>query len=403
MAEMSDAHCFRGARTLPVSLGLALLGFVLLAVGWSTARSETLFAYLVAFAFLVALALGALIFLMIAYVVRARWSVVLRRLNEAIVSVFPLLALLFVPIACGLSEIYSWVEPATAFSGRELALLRHKAPYLNGSAFLARSALYWVVWTIASWLIGGSRTRAAHRAERRSDDDDALNARERRLSGAFLPLVSLTLTFASFDWLMSLQPLWSSSLFGVYFFAGGFVSSFGLLAFLAFLAHRSPGGDALIRPAHFHALGRLMLGFTIFWAYCAFFQALLIQIADKPAEVSFYTTRLRSGWRALTWSLAALRFVVPFVLLLPRELKFRPGAMALLGLLLVCGEYLDVLWLVSPAQNGTAGPTSLWNFAALLAVGGSAVAFASWRLRGHSWVPLEDPQLATSVAYRSPL
>jgi Ni/Fe-hydrogenase subunit HybB-like protein len=201
---------------------------------------------------------------------------------------------------------------------------------------------------------------------------------------------------------MSLQPLWHSTLFGVYFFAGGFVSSFGLLALLAYVAQRS-APPAPIGPSHFHALGRLMLGFTAFWGYCAFFQALLIQIADKPQEVTFYTDRLQAGWRSVTWLLVAVRLVIPFTLLLPRAIKLNPKAMALLGVLLITGEYLDVLWLVSPMQTATRAVINLWDMAALFAVASSAVAFAAWRLRGRPWVPLGDPKLARSIAYRSPL
>jgi hypothetical protein len=403
VAEVAEIQPFEGKRALAISLVLALLGFGVLAIGWVTARAQVLFAYLTAFAFIAAIALGALIFLMIGYVVRASWSVVLRRLNETIVGIFPLLALLFAPIGFGLPELYSWVSPSDTFSGPQLALLRHKAAYLNQGSFLLRSVFYFALWTLAAhWLRRASRARDADQA-RPSSLDDELHARERRFSAALLPLVSLTLTFASFDWLMSLQPLWSSTLFGVYYFAGGFVASFGLLALLAYLAQRAPGGSAWIRPPHFHALGRLMLGFTVFWGYCAFFQALLIQIADKPEEVTFYTRRLEHGWRAVSWLLATLRLALPFALLLPREIKFRPRLMALVGLLLVLGEYLDMLWLVSPVRAQVHAVISGWDLAALAALGSSCIAFASWRLRGQAWVPLGDPKLATSVAYRSPL
>jgi hypothetical protein len=405
VVEVNDVPPFRGGRTLGVSLVLAVLGFGVLGYGWSSARTQALFAYLVAFAFVAALALGALIFLMIGYVVGATWSVVLRRLNEAVVAVFPALALLFVPIAAGLPHLYSWIDPARAFSGQQLLLLRHKAAYLNATGFLVRSGFYLLLWTLAaSWLGRASRARDARAVTTaESLDPDDVHASERRFSAAFLPLVALSLTFASFDWLMSLQPLWHSTLFGVYYFAGGFVSSFGLLAMLAYLAQRSSVGRALIRPAHFHALGRLMLGFTIFWGYCAFFQALLIQIADKPQEVTFYTARLLPGWRGLSWSLAVVRLALPFVLLLPRACKFHPGAMALLGSLLIAGEYLDVLWLVSPVQGPARPVLDIWDVAALFAVGGSAVAFAAWRQQGRPWVPQGDPKLELSVAYRSPL
>ena len=404
MVEVSRLESFRAGRALGVSLLLAGLGFAVLGYGFASYRTQAMFAYLAAYAFVTALALGALIFLMTGYVVRATWSIVLRRLNEAVVAVFPLLAVLFLPIAFGLARLYPWVEPARAFSGPQLELLRHKAAYLNTPSFLLRSAGYLVLWSLAgAWLSRRSNAQDEAAAATESVESDELHARERRFSAALLPLVALTLTFASFDWLMSLQPLWYSTLFGIYYFAGGFVSSIGVLAVLAYLGQRSARGAELIRPAHFHALGRLMLGFTIFWGYCAFFQALLVQIADKPQEVTFYVDRLQPSWRALTWSLALVRLLVPFVLLLPRSIKFRPRAMALLGLLLIGGEYLDALWLVAPTQGAARSVVNLWDAAALLAIGGSTVAFALWRLGGRAWVPVGDPKLALSIAYRSPL
>jgi hypothetical protein len=320
----------------------------------------------------------------------------------------PLLALLFVPIAFGLRDLYLWMDPAPQLSARELELLHHRQQYLNPPFFLLRGALYFALWSLCGWLL-----------RRWSLRQDALSSgsglaglapapqpplaasRERSFSAALLPLVALALTFAAFDWLMSLEPLWASSLFGVYFFAGGFVASFGLLALLGHFARQS-AARAAIRPPHFHALGRLMLGFTIFWAYCAFFQAMLIQIANKPDEVPYYVLRSSGGFAWLSLALGLARFALPFFVLLPRAQKFRSGVMALVGAWIVLGQYLDVLWLVLPEQ-GHAGPLAgLWYLSALLAVGGACVAFAALRLRGKALVPVGDPALGQSIAYRSP-
>jgi hypothetical protein len=229
----------------------------------------------------------------------------------------------------------------------------------------------------------------------------APHARERAFSSAVLPLVALALTFAAFDWLMSLQPFWTSTVFGVYYFAGGFVASLGLIAALSHLARRS--GATLIRPPHFHALGRLMFGFTVFWAYIAFFQAMLMNLANRPEEVVFYVRRLEGGWKSVAWALLFVRFVIPFLVLLPRSIKFRSGVVALVGSGLVIGHYLDIYWLVMPILDGDGPVVNVWDAAALCAIAGTCGLAAALWLRGKALVPVNDPLLQQSALYRSPL
>jgi hypothetical protein len=284
-------------------------------------------------------------------------------------------------------------------SEHESHALAHKQAYLNGPFFLARAAAYVVIWGVAALVLCGRSVRRDRGAP--APEEAVAHRAERAFSAAFLPIVCLALTFAAFDWLMSLQPFWMSSIFGVYVFAGGFVASLGLIALLAHAA--ASAGVAPIRPPHFHALGRLMFGFTIFWAYIAFFQALLIALPNRPDEVVFYVQRLAGGWRAVAWALIAARFVIPFFVLLPRAIKFRGRAMAWVGAGLVLGHYLDVYWLVMPVQSGHGPLPGVWDVSALLALGGTYALSAAWWLRGKHLVPDGDPLLEQSIAYRSPV
>lgn len=402
---------FSGRRLVPIALGTAGLGAAGTVIGFLVDRRDTYFAYLAAFVFVTSLALGALLQLMIYYAVGAKWNVALRRLNESMVSVFPLLALLFVPIAFGLHDLYLWMDPSPALPSKELATLHHRQQYLNPPFFLARAAVYFAIWLVSASLLRGwslrkdrgvsTRSLLALVADPASAPPELSPGPERAFASALLPPVCLALTFASFDWLMSLEPLWGSSLFGVYYFAGGFVASLGLLSVLGHFA-RQGRAQAAIRPPHFHALGRMMLGFTIFWGYCAFFQAMLVQIANKPEEVRYYVARSTGGFGWLTLALALSRFALPFFLLLPRGPKFRSGRMAVVGAWLVLGQYLDVLWLILPEQAHRGPLASIWYLSALLALSGACVAFSALRLRGRAIVPVGDPALAQSISYRSP-
>jgi hypothetical protein len=398
-AMTDDAAVFEGRTLIRVLAGVALVGWAGVVLGLSVARVETHFAYLTAFAFVASIALGALLFLMIMYAVGAKWNAVIRRLNECIVSVIPVLAVCFLPIAFGLRDLYPWTAAATSFPEHEQHAIAHKQAYLNIPFFLIRAGVYFALWTLAALVLCRWSTRRDARAL--DVPSDVPHAKERAFSSAVLPLVALALTFAAFDWLMSLQPFWISTVFGVYYFAGGFVASLGLIAVLSHLARRSSA--ELIRPPHFYALGRLMFGFTVFWVYIAFFQAMLMNLANRPEEVAFYVRRLDGGWKALAWALLFVRFVIPFFVLLPRDIKFNSRAMAIVGSGLIVGHYLDIYWLVMPVQAGHGLPLNVWDVAAVFAIAGTCGLAAALWLRGRAVVPIHDPVLEHSALYRSPL
>lgn len=403
-AEAEAMPVFQGRRVTRAAAATALVGWLGVGVGHAVARVETHFAYLTAFAFVISIVLGALIFLMTTYVVGARWNAVIRRLNECVVSALPVLAVCFLPILFWLGDLYVWTRAPAALphlSEHETHALAHKQAYLNPPFFVARAALYFLIWGVAALVLCRRSARRDGLAPGAAADGAAPHGPERALSAALLPPVCLALTFAAFDWLMSLQPFWMSSIFGVYVFAGGFVASIGLVAALAHAAARP--GVVPIRPPHFHALGRLMFGFTIFWAYIAFFQAMLIALPNRPEEVVFYVQRLEGGWRAVAWALIIGRFVLPFFVLLPRAIKFRGAALAWVGAWLVLGHYLDIYWLVMPMLDGHGALPSVWDVSALLALGGTFSLAAAWWLSGKSLVPARDPLLAASIAYRSPI
>lgn len=407
MAEVTRP--FESRRVVLVAGVAGAAGWVTLALGFAGHRRTIAYAYLTAFAAVASLALGALFFLMIHYAAGARWHTVVRRLNEGIVGALPLLALLFAPVVLSLRELYSWTDLAR-FQEKAHAVLLHKHRYLNGPAFTWRSVGYFVIWLVAAELLrrwsfarDPDSKRVSPTAAPTDDPEVELHPRERVFSSALLPLVSLALTFAGFDWVMSLEPLWYSTMFGVYVFAGAMSGAVALITLLAFVTARSDYAPGVIRPPHFHALGRLMLTFAIFWAYCAFFQALLIQIADKPVEVAYYLRRMHGGWAPVTLVLVLGRFALPFAVLLPRAPKFDGRFMALVGVLGLFAHYVDAYWLVAPVDGSHHPLPGLFDLAALLAVAGTAVAGAALRLRGRLLVPVGDPALARSIEYRSPL
>jgi hypothetical protein len=383
-----------GRRIVAVAGAAAIVGIAVLVAGAFVDTRRTLFAYLTAFSYVVSTAVGALIFLMICHAMHAGWPTLLRRLTEAIVATLPLCAALSVPVLAGLPLLYPWFRPEAIEEERVRQILALRAPYLVPGWFVGRTAIYFAIWIfVGFWL------RRWSRAMDRGPDPVAAD-RMYAMSGVLLPLVGLAVSFAAFDWIMTLMPVWASTMFPVCYFAGGFIGALALLTVLTAAADRArlvPG----VNPSHYYALGRLLLAFVIFWAYTQFFQLMLMWIADKPDEVTFYLDRLRGGWAVVTVILVLTQFVVPFFLLLSYDLKRRRGPLAAIALWLVAAHYLDTHWMVVPAARSAGAAGILLDVGALLAVAGVTVVYGVLRLRGVPMVPVHDPALGRAVRYES--
>lgn len=374
----------------------ALIGILATAIGFTVAPRQTLFSYLTSAAYVISIALGALLLLMIFHTADARWPIVTRRLNEALAGTLPLFAILFIPILLGLHSLYSWTAPERYFTDeRALYLVRHKAPYLNPVFFTLRTVFYFLVWAVVALLLRGWSLRQD------ATGDPQAHARLYRLSAFGIPAVGITLTFASFDWLMSLTPTWYSTMFGIYYFAGGFVAAIALLIIVTRLADRS-GVIQGITGYHYHALGRLLHAFVIFYAYIAFFQYMLIWIADRPIESAWYIPRSHGSWGGVSVFLILAHFFAPFLALLPYRPKHNGTYLSGVSTLILIVHYVDLHWIVMPALHPDGWAPHWTDLAALLALGGLGVAGGLWLLRGHALVPRSDPRLAESLRYRSP-
>jgi hypothetical protein len=329
---------------------------------------------------------------LIGHAANAKWPATQRRINESLTICFPLLAVLFIPIALALDDIYIWADPAAKLSAHDAHLVDEKRAWLAPVPFVVRAFIYLAVFFVAAEVLR-RRSRIRDRVLR---DPEREVIRDRVFACVMLPFVGLAVTFAAYDWVMSLQPTWYSSIFGVYYFAGGFVAALSLLAIIAWRT-RYVVPQAITRN-HFHALGRLMFGFTVFWAYSAYFQGFLITIANRPTEVTFYIVRSTNGWGALLWLVILVHFAVPFLMLLPRLLKLRPAYVATVACIIITGHVLDLYWVIIPSRASAA---SWLDLVALAGVVGACVTFAGWRQRGLP-VVANEPYLEPSMAYASP-
>ncbi|MCL2448885.1 MAG: hypothetical protein FWD17_08060 [Polyangiaceae bacterium] len=379
------------------SLVCAGVGLIGLLFGWLLDPRRASFALLGAWTFGVSLGLGALLLLMVDHVAKGRWTIVIRRPVEAIVAALPLYAALFVVLALNLPRLYPWAaDPRTLDAGLAESIARKRA-YLDPAFFVIRSAIYFAVFLAVGGLL--------RRWSRQNDTEPKAQrvAAMRRLSAGALPVVALAITWAAFDWTMSLEPDWSSTIFGLYVFAGSFTGAIALVAIVMWKIRAHGGAAAVATPDHAQALGRLLFAMVIFWAYMAFSQLLIYWIADLPDEVSFYARRSTGSWVAVDVVLVVGHFALPFLALLSRPLKRRWDLLAGVSAWLLVMHYVDVYWLVMPAIDVTGARPHWLDIAALLFVGGASAAWAALVYERSPPLPRHAPELASGLDYEANL
>lgn len=378
---------------VPLAVGFA--GLVLAGVAWSADSQQFLFSYLVAWTSCLAITLGALFFVLIQHLTRARWSVVVRRIAECLTWGFPLLAIMFVPIALGMHDLYHWthedvMDPQDSHFD---AILFGKQAYLNVPFFFVRFGIYFVLWTAISLLLYRSSLRQD------LDADPTIPGRQRKISAAGLLVTALTTAFASYDFLMSLDPHWFSTIFGVYFFAASFWTAHALIALVAIIIQTGKGLDGVVTEEHYHDLGKMMFGFTVFWTYIAFSQYMLIWYGNLPEETLWYRHRLEHGWETHSAILLIFHFVIPFWVLLARRAKRNRAIMAFMAVWFLVMNWFDMHWIAMPVLHPEQAGVHWASVACFVGVLGIYLGVFMWRLRRHSLVPQNDPNLARSLTF----
>ena len=367
------------------------IGALLCAVGYIMNPAQFVRSLLPPYIWLLSMALGSLALAMVHQVSGGAWGVVIRRILGAASRTLPLLTLLFVPIALDMQSLYSWADPAKV---AEDAILQWKQPYLNVPFFLARAAFYFAVWNgIAYFLNRWS-------LEQDTNPDPRIARRMQQLSAAGLLAYGLTITFASFDWLMSLEPHWFSTIYGVLIMGGQALAAMAFsIVVLSLLVRRAPF-DELIRRDHFHDLGNLMMGFTMLWTYFAFSQYLITWAANIPEETEWYLHRTAHGWQFLALFIVVFHFAVPFMVLLHRAIKRNAAMVSKVAMVIVVMRLLDSYWLTAPAFAHGGAPHVHWLDVALpVSLALVWLGYFVHQLRGRPLLPLHDPEFAEALKH----
>ena len=370
-------------------------GLVLAAIGLVLRPGDLMPSWLIGFLFCTGLSLGSLSLLMMQHMSGGNWGLVSRRIFEAGSRLLPYCVLLFLPVAIFAPKLFLWAQGPAVVQADEI--LKYKQPYLNLPFFWIRAAVYFLVWFACAMLL--NRWSAQQdRGEAGVTERDTLRFRVISAPGLLIYVVLMSL--AAVDWIMSLDPHWYSTIFGFIMVAGQALTALSFaVAVLALFATREPMNQVL-KAGHFHDLGKLMLAFVMLWAYFSFSQFLIIWAGNLPEEIPFYLRRFDGGWGFFSLVLAFGHFVLPFCLLLSRDLKRRPHMLARVAWFIIAIRLVDLIWLVAPNFNPNTGgfmPVTLANIGVPLALAGVWLVLFAQQLGKLPLVPVNDPYFKTML------
>ena len=366
-----------------LALIVGALFFVTLVIGAFLSKDHFFQSYLIGFTFWTGIAVGSLALLMLQHMTGGGWGFVIRRVLEASTRTLPLMALLFVPIILGAHSLYPWTHE------EELAhheVVRFKTPYLNLPFFTIRAVIYFAVWIalmflLNRWSLGQDRT-----------GDRWYTKAMKMISGPGMIFLIFTVTFASVDWYMSLEPEWFSTIYGFIFVASWALSALAFtIAAMANLSKEEPLKH-VVATLHFHDLGKLLLALVMLWAYFAFSQYLIIWSGNLPEEIGYYLERTHGLWGVIVLAVVVLHFAFPFLFLLSRNLKRDPKKLVLVAGLILVMRAIDLLWVLKPAFPHFELKWIALDVVSLIGFGGLWLGVFAWQLGQRSLVPINDPQ-----------
>jgi hypothetical protein len=319
---------------------------------------------------------------MLQYVTGGEWGIVIRRPLGAAARTLPLFLLFAIPLALGLEHIYTWANHDLVAHD---PLLQQKARYwLNDTGWIVRSILYTGLLSLWAWRL---RRLSLKFYEDRSP---YVELARRKWAASGLLVFVMVLTFSGIDWVMSLEPKWYSSMFGLAFLVGAGLSAFAFVTFFLTLLSTNEAMEDILRPNHFRDLGNLMLAFTMLWAYMNFSQFLLIWYGNIKEETPYYTIRMHNGWGVLAAVLILFHFFLPFFMLLMRAIKDRPGTIAIVTVIILVMRFVDIYWLTGPAWYPGHFYFSWMSAAAFLGIGGLWLWAFITQLKGQTIIPIHE-------------
>jgi hypothetical protein len=385
-----DALTPKLERSQRTALIAGIVSLAVCAVYAGGHREQFFHSYLLAYIFWLAIPLGAMAILMLHHLTGGWWGYPIRRLLEAATRTFVLMAVLFVPVLLGMSRLYEWVaHPGELAANPDY---KFKALYLTPKFFVVRAVVYFLIWLTLAWALN------KWSSEQDRTGDPRLAERMENISGPGLILWGLAVTYSSVDWVMSLEPRWFSTIYGMIFMVIGALIAMSFVVYVVSkLADQEPIASA-VTPQQFNDLGNLMLAFVMLWAYLGFSQFLLIWAGNIKDEIPWYMSRAFGGWGAIAAVLIVLHFALPFLLLLQRGLKRRLGTLSFVAEFLIVLTLVDVYWMVAPAYEKQP-QIFVSDIFAVLGIGGVWIAAFLWQVKKMPLLPLKDPRFEGALQH----
>ncbi len=375
-------------RTRRRALLIGIVASAALLFGAYYNTGQFLHSFLFGYVFWAGIAVGSMALMMLHNLTGGGWGLIIRRCLEASMRTLPLMALLVLPILLGLPHLYIWARPEVVAADE---LLQHKSGYLNSPFFVGRTVLYFAVWLGLAFLL----SRWSLEQDRSADPQ--AERRLRIISGPGLVLYGLTATFASVDWVMSLEPHWFSTIYGMLFMVGQGLATLALaLVVTMLLRDRKPLTD-VISKGRLNDLGNLMLALVMLWAYISFSQFLIVWSGNLPEEIEWYRHRLHGGWMLVALFLVVFHFMAPFAVLLSRNVKRKARVLGAVAACIFVFRLVDLFWIMGPGHDGSSPDVHWMDFAAPVAIGGLWVGVFVRKLQSRPLVPVNHSELRTEL------
>ncbi len=390
-----------------LSFPLCIGGVATLLIGWAVGSTMVgarfgMSAYLTAFMYCLTLALGSLFFVLIQHLVRAGWSVVVRRIAELFMMMVIPLGILFLPVVAtllfGTGTLYDWDDPAYAEEHfLPMAIWMEKTRWLSQGWFTVRAIIYFAIWSgLAVWYFRRS-------VEQDETGEKAVSDRMQYWSGPAIMAFCAATSFAAFDWVMSLAPMWFSTMFGVYIFAGSVLSAHCLLCLVSFIMQKTGAMRDEVTIEHYHDLGKYIFGFVFFWSYIAFSQYMLIWYGNIPEETHWIFERQVGAWGAIGIVLILLHWALPFLGTMSRHVRRNPPLITFWAAYLLVMHYIDLYWMIMPEAGQSVGGAAGLLASLLCVIGMTALIFGLvLRIADRTKVvAVRDPRLQESLAFEN--
>ncbi|MCG8372609.1 MAG: hypothetical protein MI700_03710 [Balneolales bacterium] len=388
---ITDSLQFPAESRLPqILFGVGGAGLITSVIGYFTDADHFFFSYLVSFTFFTGIALASIFMVMFHHITRSKWGVVVRRIPETFGGNLWIWSIFFIPILLGMDTLYHYWTNPLAFdptSPEYDKIVAGKEAYLNVPFFIIRQVVYFAIWGY----VGRRLYKASIELEKTGDW--GITTLMRKLSAFPIMLFAFTIAFASFDWLMSLDPHWFSTMFGVYFFAISFQSFWAIMILMVYYLHSKGLLKNTIGQAHIYDLGAWLFAFTIFYAYIAFSQFMLIYYANLPEETLWYYHRMEGSWKYILYGTLLCRFALPFLVLLNREQKHRKKVLIFVASVVVIMHFLELYWIAMPMLDKHGIEFTWMDISIFVGLGGVFFGLFFRQFKKHSMIPENDPKL----------